>query len=389
MATPVLPDVALVTPLDGSLESLLASCGLRTSRMSGDALTALSHPGARVPDVLIVDTRAARSIPPAMSAVKRQHPSIGIIVVASDSDPAVLLEAMRAGATEFVQEPITASALEQAVSRLVADRVTPPSTGEVIAFVGAKGGVGTTTTAVNVASVLAKLSRRALLIDLHLGYGDAAVFLAAEPRFSLLDALENQPRLDGEFLKSLVATTTGGLDLLASADRAIAAPFDMRGLDAVVQLAASQYPFTVLDVPRSDPAVLDRLDHVDQFVVVVNQELATVRNAARMSAALRARYPNAKVSTVLNRTDAHAEIGQRDVAKTLDGAIAHELPNDYRRALTAMHRGQPLTLDNHNRLSASLTALARELAGLERDRPETTRGFKALFSGRRPAGYSK
>src|SRR5262249_59155708 len=131
---------------------------LRTSRMSGDALTAMSHPGARVPDVLIVDTRAARSIPPSMSAVKRQHPSIGIIVVASDSDPAVLLEAMRAGATEFVQEPITASALEQAVSRLVAGRVTPPPKGEVIAFVRAQGGGGTATPPGHAARVPANMS---------------------------------------------------------------------------------------------------------------------------------------------------------------------------------------------------------------------------------------
>ena len=130
-----------------------------------------------------------------------------------------------------------------------------------------------------------------LLVDLHLAYGDAAVFLGADARFSLLDALENMHRLDAEFLKSLVVKTASGLDLLASADRPANRPVDVRRLGEVVQLAASQYAYTVLDVPRSDLTVLDSLDQVTNLVVVANQELATVRNAGRMAAALRARYP--------------------------------------------------------------------------------------------------
>jgi pilus assembly protein CpaE len=236
--------------------------------------------------------------------------------------------------------------------------------------------------------VLAGVARGAtLLADLHLAYGDAAVYLGAEPRFSLLDALENLHRLDGEFLKSLIVKSPSGLELLASADRQSSAPIDVRRVDEIVRLAASQYTYTVLDVPRSDLNMLDSLDHVDHIVVVMNQELATVRNASRMCAALRSRYPNAKVMTVLNRIDARAEISPRDVQKAVGGAIAHEVPSDYRVALTAMHKGRPLALDNHNQLSASLTALARELAGIKREKTAKTEkapgGLMALLSSRR------
>jgi Flp pilus assembly CpaE family ATPase len=221
-------------------------------------------------------------------------------------------------------------------------------------------------------------------MDLHVAYGDAAVFLGAEPRFSLLDALENIYRLDAEFLKSLVVKTASGLELLASADRTASAPIDTRRLSEVVQLAASQYAYTVLDVPRSDLTILDGLDRVDTIAVVVNQELATVQNAGRLTATLKSRYPNAKVTTVINRIDPRAEIGQRDVEKALGGASAHECPSDYRRALTAMHTGRPLALDNHNALSASFTTLARELAGIERVKTaKASGGFKAFLSGRR------
>jgi len=385
MATTRIPEVLVVDPLNRDLEQLLGTCGMRTARASAADLAALAQPTAQCPDVVVVDTRGSRAIPPSMAAVKRQHPAIGFLVVAADSDPAVLLEAMRAGATEFVQEPVTAAALEQAISRLVAHRASPATTGRVFAFVGAKGGVGTTTMAVNVATVLAKLSKSpTLLADLHVAYGDAAVFLGAEPRFSLVDALENMHRLDAEFLKSLVVKTSSGLDLLASADRPANRVVDMRQVGSVVQLAASQYGYTVLDVPRSDPTVLDSLDHVANLVIVANQELATVRNAGRLATALRSRYPHTTISTVINRRDGKAEIDQRDVEKAVGSSIAHQFPSDYRRALTAMHTGRPLALDNHNQLSASMTALARELAGLEPVKTEkASGGLKALLTGRR------
>jgi pilus assembly protein CpaE len=254
----------------------------------------------------------------------------------------------------------------------------------VFAFVGAKGGVGTTTTAVNVATTLAKLSAGgALLMDLHLAYGDAAVFLGADARFSVLDALENLHRLDAQILRSLVCRTASGLDLLASADRPATRLLDVRRLGSVIQLAASQYAYTVLDVPRSDLTVLDTLDDVANLVVVANQELATVRNAGRMAAALRARYQKTNITTVINRTDGRSEINQQDVEKAVGGTIAHQFPSDYRRALLAMHNGRPLALDNHNQLSASFTALARDLAGIKKAERAAPGGFKGFLSGRR------
>ena len=130
----------------------------------------------------------------------------------------------------------------------------------------------------------------------------------------------------------------------------------------MIQLAASQYTYTVLDVPRSDLTVLDSLDDVANLVVVANQELATVRNAGRMAAALRARYPKTHVTTVINRMDGRAEIGQQDVEKVVGGRIAHQFPSDYRRALLAMHKGRPLALDNHNQL-VGVIYCAREGSG--------------------------
>jgi pilus assembly protein CpaE len=345
-------------------------------------LATLTDAKAPQPDVLLVDVRRTPAVPPQLGALKRQHPATNIILLAATLEPTLMLEGMRAGVNECIAEPLRQADIDAALTRVLGQHPQGIG-GPVFAFVGAKGGVGTTTTAVNVATTLTKLSPAgAVLIDLHLAYGDAAVFLGADARFSVLDALENLHRLDVQFLKTLVCRTASGLELLASADRPATRLLDVRRLGTVIQLAASQYAYTVLDVPRSDLTVLDSLDDVANIVVVANQELATVRNAGRMGAALRARYPKTNVTTVINRTDGRAEINQRDVEKAVGGAIAHQVPSDYRRALTAMHKGRPLALDNHNQLSASFTALARDLAGLETKKRATT-GFKGLLSGRR------
>src|SRR5207247_10567574 len=124
--------------------------------------------------------------------------------------PDVRLGAMRAGVNECVSEPLTVDGVGGAVSRIIAQRAMPVG-GQIFAFVGAKGGVGTTTLAVNVASALAGQRQSTLFIDLHPAYGDAAVQLGAEPRFSLTDALDNTHRLDLAFFNGLTAQTKSGV----------------------------------------------------------------------------------------------------------------------------------------------------------------------------------
>jgi pilus assembly protein CpaE len=376
--------LTIVGPRDPKLEELVRASGRVTTVTWVNDLNTLVDPKSPQPDVLLIDLRRAPVVPPQLATLKRQHPATNVILLASTLDPALMLEGMRAGVNECIAEPLRQPDIDAAFTRVLGLN-SKAVAGPVFAFVGAKGGVGTTTTAVNVATTLTKLSPAgALLIDLHLAYGDAAVFLGADARFSVIDALENLHRLDAQFFKSLVCRTASGLELLASADRPTTRVLDVRRLGSVIQLAASHYAYTVLDVPRSDLAVLDSLDHVANIVVVANQELATVRNAGRMAAALRARYPKTSVMTVINRTDGRSEINHEDVEKVVGSTIAHQVPSDYRRALLAMHKGRPLALDNHNQLSASYTALARDLAGVETKKSErASSGFKGLLSGRR------
>jgi pilus assembly protein CpaE len=327
---------------------------------------------------VLIDLRDRPDLPTGMDAFCRQHPSVPVMLLVSALDPGVIIAAMRAGVKEVLQYPFTGEELDAAIARLATARETGPG-GDVVAIVGAKGGVGSTTVAVNVATELARLRPgRVLLVDLHLAYGDAAIYLGAEPKFSIADALENIHRLDAAFLKSLCLKTKSGPDLLASPDRTISLPVDAGRVRAMIEASARSYQLVVLDVGRTDPAVLDGLDPVKKFVVVANQELPTVRSASRMAQMLYQRYGKDRVMVAVTRYDPNAGIGQEDIERVIGAKIRHLLPSDYRVALEAVNTGRPLALSNQTRLAGSLKVLAHELAELSGE-GEPQRGGRSIF----------
>jgi pilus assembly protein CpaE len=377
-------NILLVGSTDRKLEEALRACGMTASPAPGAELALLAQPAARQPDVLVLDLQQQSHLPTALPLLKRQHPNTSVILVTTRLEPAMLLEAMRVGVTEVISN-ITEDELTGAIERLMAAK-PGGVVGRAYAFVGAKGGVGSTTVAVNVATALAKIEpNRVLFIDLHVANGDAAVFFGAEPRFSIVDALENTHRLDEAFFRNLIVRSKSGVDLLASSDRVMLTPVDVRRIRTLLEFAEKHYRHIVLDVPRSDAAVLDALESVNRVVIVANQELATVRSASRIAAAMRQRYSKDKVTVVVSRADRLADIGHEDVERAVGSPVKHSFPSDYRRALQALNKGIPVTIENHNELAGSFTAFARALAGVEKvekEKPKATGRF-SLFGSRK------
>jgi pilus assembly protein CpaE len=379
-------NVTLVGATDRQLEEFLHDPQYRIKSVGVADLLALAQSQTAQPDVVVLDIREATSLPPTLATLRRQHPATGVVIIASRMDPALMLDAMRAGVNEWLADPITANDLTNAIDRVTSSKPAGVS-GQVFAFVGAKGGVGTTTTVVNVAAALAQAvpDERTLLMDMHLSYGDAAVFLGAEPRFSVADAMENTHRLDASFFESLVVQTKSGVHLLGSAERT-ASGMDLRRVSTLLQFAISHYRYTLLDVPRSDSAALDALEGVANILIVANQELATVRNAGRMAASMRQRYGKDKVRVVVSRFDKQAEIGADDVARVVGSPVSFSVPSDYRAALQALNKGRPLAMDREHKLAAAFHAMACDLAGV---RPaiaaDTAKGggLLGLITGRR------
>lgn len=357
-----MPIINLVSP-DSRLLQTVREAGLSVVPLPPEGLHALAEASAPQPALVILDCRERGPLPPVLTALKRAHPATGVLLIVTQLEPALMLEAMRAGVNELLTVPIVAPELHAAVLRLTGSLAAVPN-GEVFAVIGARGGVGATTVAVNLAAALAKhTTEPTLLVDLNVAYGDAAVFLDADPRFSVVDALENVQRLDPAFFNGLVIRTAAGLDLLAASTRPVTAPIDAPRLRALLEFVSRTYRFAVLDVPRADAAALDALDSAARIILVANQELSTVRSAARIAAGLRQRYGDARLGLVLTRTDRRAEIGHDDVERTVGIEISHTIPSDYRLALAAMNKGRPLVLDRQGELAKAFTAVARSIAG--------------------------
>ena len=380
----MLKQVVIVGGRDQRPAELLRAAGLQVKSIDDKSFETLAF-AASQPDAIVLDLRGASALPAAVSAFRRKHADTGIVIITSTLDPALLVEAMRAGVTEVVAEPLDSNALTAAINR-VARSTEADDVGHAIAFVGAKGGVGTTTIAVNVATMLGNLSKpgRALLIDFHGAGGDAAVFTGAEPRFSLVDAFDNTHRLDKSFLQSLVTSVAPHTDLLAAPEAPAAGPSDPQKVRRISEIAAANYTHTVLDVPRSDRVVLDGLDHLQSIYIVINQEVATVKSATRLVTMLRQRYSPERVAVVLSRSDREAGIAREDVERALGVRIAHTFPSNYRVALQALNKGRPLALENHNELSASFRRFAQQLSGIRpREQAERAPGLLARLTYRR------
>lgn len=376
--------VLLVGALDRQVEELLRPRGDSVVRMPAAELDKLALSERQPQGLVIVDLRGESSVPSGVAALRRNHPDVPVMLVLASLDPALMLEAMRAGVVECVAAPLDATELSAAVERLAAGAAK--DLGTVVGVVGAKGGVGATTTAVNLATAFRIAGKgTTLLVDLHLAYGDAALYLGAEPKFSVADALENPHRLDEEFLKGIVTRTRHAIDLLASTDRHLSGGVDSARVRQLIELVQRHYRYVVIDLPRSEPAILDALDPLARVVVVANQELATVRSAARMLTTLRQRYGKERIVVAVSRFDRNAGIGQDDIERALGCSIKHLVPSDYRLAIEALNSGRPLTLENHNMLSSSYKAMARDLGGIP-DLPEEepAPGLFGRLLGRRP-----
>lgn len=382
MSTLLSSQIVVIGQPDLRLSDMLAGLGARIASVPADQLPTYTAPGMR-PDVVIVDVRDGNGLPDGIVALRRRYPDTALVLLSTTLDPALMLEAMRSGISECLTEPLSEDALVAALGRVSSQKQAEVN-GDIYAFIGAKGGIGTTTLAVNAATALARHGERTLYIDLHVAGGDAGVFFGAEPRFSVTDALENIHRLDDSLFKTLIVSTNAKVDLLASSSQSVAWNADSKRINRLLEFVKRCYRFIVIDAARSDATVLDSLEKATRVVLVTNQELATLRNGSRMASLLRQRYGSSRVMVVANRFDAGADITEKDIERVIGSSVKHAVPNDYRASVDALTHGTPLILRNHTRLVGPIDALARDLAGLPAPTPATKgAGLLGLLTGKR------
>lgn len=308
--------------------------------------------------------------------VTSHHPATAVILMCSTHTPEFLINSMRAGVREVLPSPAPAAALQAAVQR-VAAKLSGGSgrrQSKVVAFVSAKGGSGATFVATNLGWQLAE-TRSVLLVDLNLQFGDAVAFVHdARPASTLADVARSIDRLDASLLSASAVKVSPNYSVLAAPeDLAQAMEVKPEHVDAILNVAATQYDFVLLDVGRVlDTITLQALDRAWRVFAVMQSTLPDVRNAAKLLAAFRSLgYPADKVEVIINRFEKGGEIGVEQVQRSLGNVQLATLPNSWRDVSTSINHGEPLASTGR---SHSVTRHLAELAQALSPSPEDNRG---------------
>ena len=297
------------------------------------------------------------------------RPEVGVLLLRHRLDVTVLAQALRSGVREVVQAD-DQTALSDAVRR--SELLTAQLGGEggshghgegkVITVFSAKGGVGKTTVATNLAAYLASTGASTLLIDLDLMFGDVAISLQLMPTGSVMDVVAMSGHLDQQGLESVVITHADtGLDVLA-------APSDPGDADRVpstvilelLRVARSTYRYIVVDTPPAfTEHVLGAMDVSDLTILIATLDIPAVKNlriAINTLDTLGA--PKDSRIIVLNRADLKVGLSGSDVETALKQPIAAEIPNSL-TVPSAANRGVPVILqDPRGPVAQALRSLA-------------------------------
>lgn len=318
-------------------------------------------------------------------------PNCAVLVVSSSNDGGLILQALRAGAKEFLTQPVRIEDLLGALGR-ISDRHfgqgdNRPRGCQVIAVAGAIGGVGTTSLAVNLGCILAQDPQNSVaLIDLDLCLGDADVFLDIIPDYTLVDVAQNVTRLDFTLLKRSLTKHSCGLYLLPRPvqleDIGLITPDD---LQRVIGLLKATFTHMVLDLSKGYTAIdLIALEMANHILLTTQLDLPCLRNVVRLMMSFGNMEGLAdKVKIIVNRVGIeNGQITLKKAEETIGKKIFWQLPNDYRTMIEARNNGIPLIEQAPKAaITQSLIAMAKALSGDDKIKAPEVAGRKSGLGG--------
>jgi pilus assembly protein CpaE len=309
-----------------------------------------------------------------------------VVIIGAANDITLYRELIRRGVSEYLVPPMTPLHLIKTISGLFLDP-DAPFAGRTLAFVGAKGGVGSSTVAHNVSwHITESLRTDAVLVDLDLSFGTAGLDFNQDPAQTIAEALAQPERLDDALLDRLLVKCTERLSLFsAPATLESDWDFDADSFDMVLEKVRRQAPFIALDVPHAwSPWVRRTILSADQVVVTVTPDLACLRNAKNLFDLVRQARPNdepPKVVVNMAGCPKKPDIPLRDFADALGAAPLLVLPFDPALFGKAANNGQMISeVDPKSRPAEGFAHLASVLAGRAAPPAKRKSLFGSLFS---------
>jgi pilus assembly protein CpaE len=300
-----------------------------------------------------------------MVRVLRRHLAGHLLVVGQASDPKLILRALQLGADHYVDQVDLEGELNAAVARLKFKQEATAPTGRLLALLGSSGGVGTSTLAVNLATVLAKTHGKVVLLDLNPGRGDLAALLDLKPQFNLADLCLNVARLDRTIFEKMLLRHASGIHLLGAPlmfgdTRVVSA----KGVAQALEIARKTFPVVVADLEdcfHEEQTVT--LCQATSVLLVARLDFTSLRNARRILDHVQemgiARH---QVKLVINRSGQPNELPVTEAEQALGQKLAHFVPDDPKTVNGANNAGIPAVLkEPAAKVSLSMTQLAQSV----------------------------
>src|SRR5688572_18171560 len=336
------------------------------------------------PDLILMDVAMPKldgyAATQKIRAAEQPGQHVPIIMLTAEADVEQRVRGLRAGADDDIVKPFHPLELIARIKALLSragggqQRKTSEKAtlGRLACFYGAKGGVGTTTIAINTAIALAtRLKRRTALVDANLQFGDMRVFLdMGLDSASMVNAI-SEPDLDAELLKKLIVSHHVGIDLLLAPPNPEQADIVVErqrahpdALTNILALMRKAYDYTLVDMAKTiDDFNLQLFDEADVIFVVMTADLSCLKNVRLVLETMDSLgYEREKIQLVLNRSNAYTGINVDNAESALGRKIDYQVINEYRGAISALNSGEPFMSSRPDGpLGQSVSKFASEL----------------------------
>lgn len=332
--------------------------------------------------VLVEGTRHDVEELSVLERITARQPDAALILLSPNQDPEFLRHGMRVGLRELLSTPVSGPALLEALGR-VQYRLSlangSAQKGEVITFLGCKGGSGATFLAANLAYAISEQEKKKVaLIDLNRQFGDASLYVTDQkPAATLADVIREVHRLDGSLLASSMLQVTPTFSVLPAADEH-STIIEPDHVDALLWTAVRHYDIVVVDAgAQLDGISLKAMDQADTILPVLQMAVPFLRGAQRLLQVLKSLgYQKDKLKLLVNRYARASTITLDDLLQALHQEPFRTIPNSFSAVSESVNQGVPiLKLAPKDPVSKALKDLAEALL------PAVARTRGRLFSG--------
>jgi pilus assembly protein CpaE len=321
----------------------------------------------RVDVVFVEASRIALPLEEFVRRLRNTPSQPAVFVLNPDASPELILEALRAGANEYLYPPL-ADTLRDALQRLSAARSkggseTSNALGKIYGFLSASGGCGATTITVHLAADVARQMKQAtLLADFDFDAGLLRFLMKAKTTYSVRDAIDNLHRMDASLWKGLVSSQPDKLDVIPAPDEVAAKRAPGREeMTHLMRFIRSTYQVSLIDFGRSvSVAALDSLPELETLYLVTTPHRTALERAHRAIQIIESRgFNGSRLKVLLNRADDRKKSELEAIEQTLGRPVEMMFRNDHLPLYDAYSEGR--FLPPANALAKEFHALAEAI----------------------------